>query len=77
MSTGMKTDDGKPTQIGTTYSNNEVSYSTKGHTNELVHLSIMGQMAGALSPREGDEYPNTRILNNTVLHSFMLRAACL
>jgi len=53
----------------------DVSYGTAGHSNELVHLSITGHMAGALSACEGREYPGTQILNNTVLHSFILRAA--
>lgn len=63
------------TTAGCTYPDGEVSYGTKGHSNELVHLSAAGHMAKALTACEGNEYPGTRIINNTALHSFMLHAA--
>lgn len=42
---------------------------------QIEALSITDVMAGALSACEGREHPGTQILDNTVLHPFMLRAA--
>jgi Ca2+-binding RTX toxin-like protein len=64
-----------PAQIGTTYPDGEVTYSSGEHTNELVTLSARGAGAELFKEYAGDIYAGTDIIDNTQIYDVMMRAA--
>jgi alkaline phosphatase len=72
-----------PTQDGTcsyggpacTYPDGEVTYTSTGHTNELVRMYAMGAGTMKFQKYEGRWYRGTRILDNTQLFHMMMEAA--
>jgi alkaline phosphatase len=58
-----------------TYPDNDVSYGSTSHTNELVRLYAMGAGLQHIYKYEGEWYPFTRILDNTQLFHIMMEAA--
>lgn len=58
-----------------TYPNNEVTYGTTNHTNELVRLYAVGAGVEKFHKYQGTWYPGTRIVDNTQLFHMMMRAA--
>jgi len=61
---------GKPT-----YADGEVTYSTTGHTNELVALQARGAGAELFKGYAGVLYPGTNIVDNTSIYEVMMSAA--
>jgi alkaline phosphatase len=58
-----------------TYPDNDVTYGSTSHTNELVRLYAMGVGTQAIYKYEGEWYPFTRLLDNTQLFHIMMEAA--
>ncbi|MBV5302689.1 MAG: Ig-like domain-containing protein [Chlorobium sp.] len=58
-----------------TYADGEVTYSTTGHTNELVTLQARGAGAELFKEYAGVLYPGTNIVDNTRIYEVMMSAA--
>ena len=58
-----------------TYPDGEVSYSTTGHTNELVTLQARGAGAELFAEYEGQWYEGSDIVDNTQIYDVMREAA--
>ena len=58
-----------------TYADGEVTYSTTGHTNELVTLQARGAGAELFKEYAGLLYPGTNIVDNTQIYEVMMSAA--
>jgi len=58
-----------------TYADGEVTYSTTGHTNELVTLQARGAGAELFKEYAGLLYPGTSIVDNTQIYEVMMSAA--
>ncbi|MEI6639675.1 MAG: choice-of-anchor I family protein, partial [Chlorobium sp.] len=58
-----------------TYPNGEVTYSTTGHTNELVTLQARGAGAELFKQYAGSWYPGTNIVDDTQIYQVMTSAA--
>jgi alkaline phosphatase len=59
---------------GFIYPDGDVSYSSGGHTNELVMLYTTGKGINFLAKRQGDWYPGTQILDNTQMYDAIAEA---
>jgi alkaline phosphatase len=55
------------------YPDNEVSYGTAGHTNELVDLAVTGAAARTFMSFRGNWYPGP-ILDNTQINAALREA---
>ncbi|MCU0981124.1 MAG: choice-of-anchor I family protein, partial [Pirellulaceae bacterium] len=58
-----------------TYPDGSVTYSTGGHTNELVTVSARGAGADLFDQYAGDWYPGTGIIDNSHIYQVMKQAA--
>ena len=58
-----------------TYTGSEVTYSTTGHTNELVTLQARGAGAELFKEYAGSWYPGTNIVDDTQVYQVMVSAA--
>ena len=58
-----------------TYADGDVTYSTTGHTNELVTLQARGAGAELFKEYDGVLYPGTNIVDNTKIYEVMMSAA--
>lgn len=64
-----------PRQDGKTYPDEEITFSSGSHTNELVRVYAGGNPAAHLAKYEGKWYPCTRIIDNTHIYHAILDAA--
>ncbi|MGC9056332.1 MAG: alkaline phosphatase [Candidatus Saccharicenans sp.] len=67
---------GEPAKLGRPGQYNLVTYSTTGHTNELVMVYVYGQGPGYnyLAKRAGKWYPGTKIIDNTQIFEALSEA---
>jgi len=68
-----------PAQVGMPYAfeypDGEVTYSSTGHTNELVTVSARGAGATYFGELAGQIYADTNIIDNTQIYTAMMNAA--